>query len=93
MWFGWNRFGFGGPWGFGFGPMYGGPYYGNPGFFPYGNPYGPGMYNVPQYGVQYDNTFDPRTMELMAMREELEFMSQRVDEILRRLDEIEREMR
>ncbi len=93
MWFGWNRFGFGNPWGFGFGPMYGGPYYGNPGFFSYGNPYGPGMYNAPQYGPQYNSSFDPRVMELMAMREELEFMSQRVDEILRRLDEIEREMR
>ncbi len=86
MWFGWNRFGFGGPWGFG--PMYGMPYYYGPGFGPYGSGYAPGMYGAAQYGG-----YDPRTMELMAMREELEFMSQRVDEILKRLDEIEREMR
>ena len=92
MWFGWNRFGFGGPWGFGFAPMYQPPYYG--GYAPYYGGYGMGMYGGPQYGgSQYGGSYDPRTMELMAMRDELEFMSQRVDEILRRLDEIEREMR
>ncbi len=91
MWFGWNRFGWG-PWGPGFGPMYG-PYGGYPPYGGgYGAPYG-SAYPSYQYGPQYGPEYDPRMMELMAMREELEFMSQRVNEILARVDEIEREMR
>ncbi len=102
MWFGWNGYGWG-PWGPNFGPIYGpygygygpGPYYG-PG---YGAQYNPG-YNT-QYNTGYNGGYNPgweepydyRKMELMALKEELNFMSYRVNEILNRIDELEREMR
>lgn len=96
MWSGGNR-------GYGrnpLGPGYGRGYNNNG---PWGannnGPWDPNMggYNTPwganfpgQYGM-YQTPCDPKTMELMAMREELEFMSYRMNEILTRLDEIEKE--
>lgn len=86
MWFRWNRYGWG-PWGPGFRAMYG-PY--DIDF--YNNPYAYGT-GAPYYGSPWEGSYDPRQMELMALRDELEFMSYRVSEILKRIDELEKEMK